>query len=252
MPTESVENYLKAILYVQVDGRGKVSTTELANRVKATPASVSAMLKKLGHKGWVEHEKYHGVSLTDEGRRMAMDILRRHRLWETFLVRHLGFDWDEVHELAEELEHVNSVALTNRLDAFLGFPKVDPHGDAIPGPNGRFRSMAARTLLSEAVSGPEWVVVGVVDGGDAFLRHLGVLGIALGTRIALIRRHEFDGSASVRFSGLEGEQLLSASVASRLWVDQSSPEPEILFPESSSDALAPTAANGRKKSNNQP
>ena len=159
MPTVSVENYLKAILHLHEEGKAQVSTTELAGRVRATPASTSAMLRKLGDKGWVTYRRYHGVHLTSEGRRIAMNILRRHRLWECFLVDHLGFEWDEVHEIAEELEHVDSRDLTNRLDAFLGFPKLDPHGDAIPGPNGRFRSVAARTLLSEAPRGLELVVV---------------------------------------------------------------------------------------------
>lgn len=231
MPTVSVENYLKAILYLHEEGTAQVSTTELAARVKATPASTSAMLKRLGERQWVEYKPYRGVRLTEEGKRIAMDILRRHRLWECFLVDHLGFDWDEVHEIAEELEHINSRDLTNRLDAFLGFPKLDPHGDAIPGPNGRFRSVAARTLLSEAPKGLELVVVGVVDGRDAFLRHLGVLGIALGTRMTLQARHAFDGSAEVQFSSTGDVQTLSPSVASRLWVDQSNPEPIIVFPD---------------------
>jgi len=231
MPTVSVENYLKAILHLHEEGKAQVSTTELAGRVRATPASTSAMLRKLGDKGWVTYRRYHGVHLTSEGRRIAMNILRRHRLWESFLVDHLGFEWDEVHEIAEELEHVGSRDLTNRLDAFLGFPKLDPHGDAIPGPNGRFRSVAARTLLSEAPRGLELVVVGVVDGRDSFLRHLGILGIALGTRMTLETRHAFDGSVEVRFSEDGDAQVLSPSVTTRLWVDQSNPEPIIVFPE---------------------
>jgi DtxR family Mn-dependent transcriptional regulator len=231
MPTVSVENYLKAILHLHEEGKAQVSTTELAGRVRATPASTSAMLRKLGDKGWVTYRRYHGVHLTSEGRRIAMNILRRHRLWECFLVDHLGFEWDEVHEIAEELEHVGSRDLTNRLDAFLGFPKLDPHGDAIPGPNGRFRSVAARTLLSEAPRGLELVVVGVVDGRDSFLRHLGILGIALGTRMTLETRHAFDGSLEVRFSENGDAQVLSPSVTKRLWVDQSNPEPIIVFPE---------------------
>jgi len=165
---------------------------------------------------------------------LAMDILRRHRLWERFLVDHLGFEWDQVHEIAEELEHVDSVELTNRLDAFLGFPKLDPHGDAIPGPNGRFRSVAARTLLAEAPRNLDLVVVGVVDGGDAFLRHLGVLGIELGSRLTVIERHAFDGSLVVRFDNSEEQQLLAPGVCERLWVDQSNPSPVIVFPESES------------------
>ena len=231
MPTVSAENYLKAILHIQEEGQEKVSTTDLAERVSATPASTSAMLKKLGAKGWVVHERYHGVQLTDSGQRIAMDIVRRHRLWESFLVDHLGFDWDQVHDIAEELEHINSVELTNRLDAFLGFPKLDPHGDAIPGPNGRFRSVAARTLLSEAPRHLELIVVGVVDGRDAFLRHLGVLGISLGTRLTVIRRHAFDGSLEVRFADSgEDVQMLSPSVCERLWVDQDAEAPSIPFP----------------------
>ena len=231
MPTVSVENYLKAILYLHEEGKEQVSTTELAGRVQATPASTSAMLRKLGERAWVEHRPYRGVRLTEEGHRIAMDILRRHRLWECFLVDHLGFDWDEVHEIAEELEHVDSRDLTNRLDAFLGFPKLDPHGDAIPGPNGRFRSVAARTLLSEAPKGLELVVVGVVDGRDSFLRHLGVLGISLGTRMTLQTRHAFDGSVEVTYSEGGEAQMLTPSVTTRLWVDQSNPEPVIVFPD---------------------
>lgn len=234
MPTVSVENYLKAILHLQ-DGDGdRVSTTAVAEKVGATPASTSAMMTRLGDRGWVEHERYYGVRLTEKGQRLAMDILRRHRLWERFLVDHLGFEWDQVHEIAEELEHVDSVELTNRLDAFLGFPKLDPHGDAIPGPNGRFRSVAARTLLAEAPRNLDLVVVGVVDGGDAFLRHLGVLGIELGSRLTVIERHAFDGSLVVRFEDSEEQQLLAPGVCERLWVDQSNPSPVIVFPEAES------------------
>lgn len=230
MPTVSAENYLKAILHLQDEGEERVSTTDLAEKVGASPASTSAMLKKLGAKGWVEHARYRGVQLTSGGQRIAMDIVRRHRLWESFLVEHLGFEWDQVHEIAEELEHIGNVELTNRLDAFLGFPKLDPHGDAIPGPNGRFRSVAARTLLSEAPRHLELVVVGVVDGRDAFLRHLGVLGVALGTRLTIVKRHAFDGSLEVQLPESDEVQLLSPSVCERLWVDQNSTEPSIPFP----------------------
>ena len=245
MPTVSVENYLKAILYLHEEGKVQVSTTELAGRVQATPASTSAMLRKLGDRGWVEHRRYRGVRLTENGQRIAMNILRRHRLWECFLVDHLGFDWDQVHEIAEELEHVGSRELTSRLDAFLGFPKLDPHGDAIPGPNGRFRSVAARTLLSDAPRDLELVVVGVVDGRDSFLRHLVVLGIALGTRITLLTRHDFDGSVEVRFSEGNEVQMLAMSVTTRLWVDQSNPEPVIVFPEQDDEDLNHDSGNER-------
>jgi len=231
MLTVSVENYLKAILHLQVEGDDRVSTTAIAQKVASTPASTSAMLAKLGERGWLEHQPYHGVRLTQKGHRVAMDILRKHRLWECFLVDYLGFEWDQVHDIAEELEHVGSVELINRLDAFLGFPKLDPHGDVIPGPNGRFRTVAARTLLTEAPRNLELVVVGVVDGGDAFLRHLGVLGIQLGTRMTVLERLSFDGSLHIKCPGDEEVQLLAPSVEQRLWVDQSSPSPEIVFPE---------------------
>jgi len=117
------------------------------------------------------------------------------------------------------------------LDAFLGFPKLDPHGDAIPGPNGRFRSVAARTLLLEAPRDLELIVVGVVDGRDAFLRHLGVLGIALGTRITIRKRHAFDGSLEIQLHGEDELQIMSPSVSARLWVDQNNRTPVIVFPE---------------------
>ena len=236
MPTTSVENYLKAILHLHEDGVERVSTTAIADKVEATPASTSAMLAKLGVRGWLDHEPYHGVQLTGKGRRMAMEILRRHRLWERFLADQLGFEWDQVHEIAEELEHVDSTELTNRLDAFLGFPKRDPHGDPIPGPNGRFRSVEARTLLAEAPRNIELVVVGVVDGRDAFLRHLGVLGIELGTRIVVKTRHAFDGSLKVKINDADAVELLASSVAERLWVDQSTTTPVIVFPENDASA----------------
>lgn len=235
MPTVSIENYLKAMLHLQQEKGGRVSTNAIAEKVMSTPASASAMLVKLGDHGWVEHQPYYGARLTDRGHRMAMEILRRHRLWERFLVDHLGFEWDQVHEIAEELEHVDSKELIDRLDAFLGFPKRDPHGDAIPGPNGRFRSVAARTLLAEAPRNLDLVVVGVVDGRDAFLRHLGVLGIELGTQLMVLERHAFDGSLQVRFAGSDDPHLLAPSVCNRLWVDQSNPTPEIVFPDTDSD-----------------
>ena len=231
MPTMSVENYLKAILSLHEEGKTQVSTNELARRVESTPASTSAMLRKLGERGWVKHKRYHGVRLTESGHAIAMNILRRHRLWECFLVEHLGFDWDQVHDLAEELEHVDSKELANRLDAFLGFPKLDPHGDPIPGPNGRFRSVAARTLLLDAPRNIELVVVGVVDGRDAFLRHLVVLGMSLGTRLTVRTRHAFDGSLEIQFNDDDELQLVSPSVCGRLWVDQNNPEPVIVFPD---------------------
>ena len=138
MITLSEENYLKAILSINLNKNSVASTNEIANTLNTSAASVTEMVKKLQDKKLVIYEKYKGVNLSANGRKKAIEILRKHRLWETFLVNKLGFNWSEVHDVAEQLEHIKSPKLVEHLDAFLGFPQYDPHGDPIPNKNGEF------------------------------------------------------------------------------------------------------------------
>jgi DtxR family transcriptional regulator, Mn-dependent transcriptional regulator len=187
------ENYLKAIYHLSNDGDQEVSTNAIAESLSTKPASVSDMIAKLAKKGVVNYKKYHGVRISEEGRKAALQVLRKHRLWEVFLVEKLKFNWDEVHEVAEQLEHINSSLLTKRLDEFLGYPKYDPHGDPIPDENGRFHAKPQVPLseLSEYGSG---IVVAVKDSTPVFLQYLDKLGTYIGAKVKIVERIPFDGS----------------------------------------------------------
>lgn len=195
--TQSEENYLKAIFTLSQDTEGAISTNDLAEKMLTKASSVTDMLKKLCEKGLLEYQKYQGCILTNEGKSNALAIIRKHRLWETFLVDKLSFGWDEVHEIAEQLEHIQSTELTDRLDEFLGFPKVDPHGEPIPGKDGRIESVSNRILLSEAVIGMKAIVMGVEDDQTEFLQYLNKIGLHLGTQIDIQDKLGFDGSIIV-------------------------------------------------------
>src|ERR1035438_2156135 len=160
MPTLSEENYLKAIFHLGKQGDEKISPTAIAQALSNNPASVIDMLKKLGDKKLLQYEKSKGVKLTDKGRKSALSIIRNHRLWEVFLLEKLGYTWDEVHVIAEQLEHVHHSELADRLDKFLSFPQYDPHGDPIPKSNGEMPNHSATTLL-ETGTGKNCKVVGV-------------------------------------------------------------------------------------------
>ena len=160
--TLSEENYLKAIYHLSTEEEETVSTNSLAERLQTTAASVSDMLKKLAKKELIEYKKYQGVNISEKGKRVALQIIRKHRLWEVFLVEKLSFNWDEVHEIAEQLEHIDSPILVKRLDEFLGYPKFDPHGDPIPDERGEFQAMPQITL-SEMAPNQSGLLVGVKD-----------------------------------------------------------------------------------------
>jgi Mn-dependent transcriptional regulator len=168
MPTNSKEDYLKAILMLGDETDGAVATTAIAERLSMRPASVTGMLRVLGEAGWVTYEAYRGARLTDRGRAIATDIIRKHRLWEVFLVDKLGFGWEEVHDLAEQLEHIDDPELVRRLAAFLGHPKFDPHGDPIPNAAGAMEDDRQLVRLSPLNPGDAGLVKGCVDSGDAF------------------------------------------------------------------------------------
>lgn len=204
------ENYLKAI-YKLSEQSSVVSTNSIAERLKTSPASVTDMLKKLDAKKAVNYIRYKGANLTDSGKKSALWLIRKHRLWEVFLVQKLNFKWDEVHEVAEQLEHIRSKRMIERLDAFLGNPKVDPHGDPIPDAEGKFHSQPAICLRDAAMHLP-LTVVAVKNSSQAFLKYLDKIEVGIGTELQVIERVEFDESLELLLS--EEKQLLVSSQVS--------------------------------------
>lgn len=198
--SSSEENYLKAIYHLQQES-DMVNTNSLARSLQTTPASVTDMLKKLQAKDLLDYEKYQGVKLNSQGRLVAIHIIRRHRLWEYFLVEKLKFGWDEVHEIAEELEHIRDLRLIDRLDAYLGHPRTDPHGDPIPDSEGRI-AVIEQVCLTEV---PEQQVVQVCSVGDQSTELLDLLThnhIGIGTSLSITRRFAFDHSLELSIEGL--------------------------------------------------
>jgi DtxR family Mn-dependent transcriptional regulator len=186
------ENYLKALYKITVEsGYGASGTNELADALDVKPASANDMLKKLKAKKLVDYEKYGKISLTASGRRNAIAVLRNHRLWETFLYEKLGFSWDEVHEVAEQLEHTHSTKLIDRLDEFLGHPEYDPHGDPIPSKSGKFKVQSTTTLLNVAV-GETRKVVAVKDNSSSFLQYVAKVGLAINSVVTVAEKQEYD------------------------------------------------------------
>lgn len=197
--TAPVEDYLKAIYELERSG-GSAATTEIAQRLAIAPASVSGMIRRLAEQGLLEHERYRGVRLTDEGRRVALRMIRRHRIIEAYLTQMLGYPWDRVHDEAERLEHAASDELVDRMATALGEPEVDPHGDPIPTREGVIDERVHRTL--DQLAPGEWGrVVSVSDRDGARLRYLGELGLKPGEEVAVVERAPFDGPISVRIGG---------------------------------------------------
>lgn len=212
------ENYLKAIFKLSEGQNGNVSTSAIAEELNINAASVTDMIKKLAGKDLVDYEKYQGVQLTEKGRTIAVDIVRKHRLWEVFLVEKLHFNWGEVHEIAEQLEHIKSIDLINRLDDYLGNPTVDPHGDLIPDREGRFRP-SDQILLSELPPDTPAVITGVREDTKDLLNYLEQKGLLLGTRIRIKTVFDFDGSLVLSYR--DGELSISSKVAENLFVRKS-------------------------------
>lgn len=198
------ENYLKAIFKLQRDNAVPVSNSDLSKQLEIQSASVTDMLKKMAKKKLIHYEKSKGVRLTEKGKEVAISIVRKHRIWEFFLVQKLDFGWEEVHDIAEQLEHIQSEELINRLDAYLGHPKADPHGDPIPSVNGEL-SHVQRTSLSEVGEKKSCHVVGVKDSSSLFLQYLQQVNIGIGTKIKIIERFAFDGSVIIKLK--KGEQI---------------------------------------------
>lgn len=186
------ENYLKAIYSIIEDTGSGASTNAICEKLETKASSATVMVKKLAEKHMVNYEKYQGVTLTDEGKTTAVDIIRKHRLWEVFLVEKLGFKWDQVHEVAEQLEHIKSKELTLRLEHFLNYPKFDPHGDPIPTSDGKIELHVEAKPLSEIEVGKTAKVVGVLDSSAEFLQYLDSVGIGLGATIKIQSIQQYD------------------------------------------------------------
>ncbi len=209
------ENYIKSIYSLQ----GKtdmVTTNALSGILKTSPASVTDMLKKLKAKKILEYKKYHGFRLNDTGKREALKIIRRHRLWEFFLVKKLGMDWNNVHAIAEELEHVSSPELIARLDKFLGEPSADPHGDPIPNEKGEMPKLS-QVLLSDYPLRKNGIVSSVGNQSEDMLKMLSHYGINIGAQIKVLKQFDFDGSLEIKIQKQEAFNI-SKQVAQNIFV----------------------------------
>ncbi|MBU2997690.1 metal-dependent transcriptional regulator [Cellulophaga baltica] len=213
--THSEEDYIKAIYHLGTSGNERVATNAIAEQMETKPSSVTDMIRKLSEKEYVSYKKYQGVSLTESGIGKALSIVRKHRLWEVFLVDKLDFSWDEVHEIAEQLEHIKSEKLIDSLDKHLGFPKFDPHGDPIPSKSGVL-TKTTKMLLNELKVNQSGICVGVKDSSAPFLKFLDKHGIALGDKITVLDKEDFDGSLHININ--DKSILISHQIGSNLYV----------------------------------
>lgn len=213
--TFSEENYLKTIYHLTNISDSEISTNAIAEKMETKASSVTDMLRKLAEKDLINYKKYQGVSLTEKGKLSAKMIVRKHRLWEVFLVEKLDFSWDEVHDVAEQLEHIKSEKLINKLDDFLGNPTEDPHGDPIPDVNGRIVKIE-KQLLSELAENQKGICVGVKDTSSEFLKYLDKQEIALGSKIEIITKESFDLSLKIKVDNKD--LTISNKIASNIFV----------------------------------
>jgi DtxR family Mn-dependent transcriptional regulator len=214
--TLSEENYLKVIYHLEKQGNGKVSATSISEELANNPASVVDMLRRLSDKKLIQYDKKKGAVLTASGQKIAVLIVRKHRLWEVFLHDKLGYSWDEVHDIAEQLEHIRDYDLPDRLEKFLGFPKYDPHGDPIPQSNGHLPAVTSKPL-SEIEVNRKIRVTNVSDSSADFLRYLEKQGIGLNQSVTVKEIHDFDKSVLVQLKGKK-EVYLSAEAARKIFV----------------------------------
>lgn len=215
MYTLSEENYLKAIFHLERKYPSGVSTNALAEQMETKASSVTDMIKRLSEKNLVDYKKYQGVKLSKTGKHTAVSVIRKHRLWEVFLVDKLGFNWDEVHDVAEQLEHIQSEKLIQELDRFLEFPRRDPHGDPIPDAQGNFTAFN-KVLLADLDKGEAGICVGVKESSPVFLQYLDKHNIALGKKITVLEKEDFDMSMKIK---LEGSELrISHQISGNLYI----------------------------------
>ena len=218
MFSQAEENYLKAIYHLESVSKGGINTNAIAKSLATKASSVSDMIKKLSDKEVVLYKKYKGVTLTELGKKTAANIVRKHRLWEVFLVKKLNFSWDEVHDVAEQLEHIRSKKLINQLDALLGFPTHDPHGDPIPDKDGYINAID-KCLLATLKETETGVCVGVNDSSSEFLQFLDKKGITLGKKIEVLEKEDFDDSLSILIDNKK--MSISNKIANNLYIRKS-------------------------------
>lgn len=214
MTTRSKEDYLKNIYHISEEG-GKVNTGNLATALSISPASVSEMVNKLSKEGLIDNKPYHGFELTQGGRKISLNLIRKHRLLEVFLQEHLQYEWDQVHEEAEVLEHVCSEMFINKLEEYLGYPKFDPHGDPIPDKELNIAPTHYKLLLNTE-PGREYTIAKVKDSSIEILQYLTKIGIKLNSKIILSEKIEFDGSVVIIAEGKKN--LLSKIMAEQIFV----------------------------------
>ncbi len=210
------ENYLKAIYKLSEKAEEAINTNSIADVLQTKAASVTDMIKKLSDKKLLKYEKYKGVLLTEKGKKIAIETVRKHRLWETFLHDKLKFGWDEVHDIAEQLEHIQSNLLIDKLDEFLDFPSHDPHGDPIPTKQGEIKK-SNFILLSELKEKQKANMSGVVDHSSVFLKHLDKIGLTLGRVCEVTEVNEFDGSVTLKVDAKK-QLYISKEVAKNILV----------------------------------
>lgn len=213
--TLAEENYLKAIFHLELESGSEVSTNAIAESMETKPSSVTDMVQKLAEKKMLVYKRYKGAQLTETGRKVAVYVIRKHRLWEVFLVDKLNFHWDEVHEIAEQLEHIQSDELIVRLDKFLGSPDFDPHGDPIPDIHGNMKK-TEKKLLSELEKNQKGVCVGVKESNPEFLQYLDKKKISIGTKINVLGKEFFDESMVIQVG--RDQFFISKKIAENLYV----------------------------------
>lgn len=214
--SHSEENYLKAIFKLSYQSDEVASTNAISAEMNTSAASVSDMLKRLSGKGLINYEKHRGATLSEAGLPYALQLVRKHRLWEVFLAQTLGFGWDEVHDIAEQLEHIQSTELIDRLDKFLGYPSFDPHGDPIPDASGNL-AQREEVPLSELAVGSKGHIVAVANHSAAFLQYLDQHQLKVNTTIEVLERFEFDNSMSIKTQQFP-KVVLSEKVAINLLI----------------------------------
>lgn len=215
MLSKAEENYLKTIYHLQGEKKIEVNTTAIAEMMETKPSSATDMVQRLAEKKLLTYKRYRGALLTAIGRKFAANVIRKHRLWEVFLVEKLNFQWDEVHDIAEQLEHIQSDELISRLSQFLGNPEFDPHGDPIPNEHGIMRH-TEKKLLSDCLPDEMGICVGVKESSADFLQYLDRLNITIGTRIKVVTKECFDASVIIE---IDAKTLsLSGKVAENLFI----------------------------------
>lgn len=218
MLSHTEENYLKAIYHLAMEDKKEVSTNSISGSMNKKPASVSDMLKKLSQKKLIYYEKYKEITISKEGIKIALQIIRKQHLWEVFLVEKLKFNWDEVYEIAEELKHIKSAQLIERMDEFLHFPQYDPHGNPIPDVNGQIKAKK-QILLSQLLPDTDGIVTGVKGSSTSFLKYIDKVGIHLGVKIRVLEKIEFDSSLEIEINNNK-TFIVSQKVSDNIFVTE--------------------------------